>query len=130
MASLTGPALSSFAGAATQSSLREWREKKAMHRATRSKSVASNLETALVGPTAVGPGVVALPNDVSSRFGRRLRELRLSRDLTQADMARKFGIDRSFISEMECGRKAVSLPVLEVIALGLQVSLSELFEGL
>ncbi len=78
--------------------------------------------------TASAPPVLA--NDVSSRFGRRLREMRHSRSLTQADMARKFGIDRSFISEIECGRKAISLPMLEVIALGLQISLSELFQDL
>ena len=84
--------------------------------------------------TAEDPGGAAAPsalaNDISSRFGRRLRELRHSRSLTQADMARRFGIDRSFISEIECGRKAISLPMLEVIALGLQVSLSELFQDL
>jgi transcriptional regulator with XRE-family HTH domain len=56
--------------------------------------------------------------------------MRHDRALTQADMARKFGIDRSFISEIECGRKAVSLPMIEVIALGMQISLSELFQGL
>jgi DNA-binding XRE family transcriptional regulator len=77
---------------------------------------------------ATAPAVLA--NDVSSRFGRRLREMRHSRSLTQADMARKFGIDRSFISEIECGRKAISLPMLEVIALGLQITLSELFHDL
>lgn len=77
-----------------------------------------------------GDATVALANDVSSRFGRRLREMRHSRSLTQADMARKFGIDRSFISEIECGRKAISLPMLEVIALGLQITLSELFQDL
>ena len=69
-------------------------------------------------------------NDISSRFGRRLRELRHSRGLTQADMARRFGIDRSFISEIECGRKAISLPMIEVIALGLEISLSELLQDL
>ncbi len=68
--------------------------------------------------------------DVSSRFGRRLRELRLERKLTQSDMAKKFGIDRSFISDVERGRKSISLPLLEVIALGLQISLSTLFEDL
>lgn len=90
-----------------------------------------------VPPTEAKPPVSApvtaapvLANDVSSRFGRRLRQMRLSRNLTQSDMARKFGIDRSFISELECGRKAVSLPMLEVIALGMQISLSELFKDL
>jgi DNA-binding XRE family transcriptional regulator len=71
-----------------------------------------------------------LQNDVSSRFGRRLRQLRRERELTQSNMAKKFGIDRSFISDVERGRKSISLPMLEVIALGLRISLSELFEDI
>jgi transcriptional regulator with XRE-family HTH domain len=68
--------------------------------------------------------------DVSSRFGRRLRELRVQRKLTQSEMARKFGIDRSFISDVERGRKSISLPMIEVIALGMNLSLAKLFEDL
>jgi DNA-binding XRE family transcriptional regulator len=68
--------------------------------------------------------------DVSSRFGRRLRELRLQRSLTQSEMARRFGIDRSFISDVERGRKSISLPMIEVIALGMNLSLAKLFEDL
>ena len=64
--------------------------------------------------------------DVSSRFGRRLQTLRRERRLTQTLMARRFGIDRSFISDVERGRKSISLPMLEVIALGLEISLSDL----
>jgi DNA-binding XRE family transcriptional regulator len=69
-------------------------------------------------------------NDVSSRFGRRLRELRQKNALTQSDMARKFGIDRSYISDVERGRTSISLPILEVIALGLRISLSDLFRDI
>jgi DNA-binding XRE family transcriptional regulator len=68
--------------------------------------------------------------DISSRFGLRLRELRRERNLTQLRMARDFGIDRSFISDVERGRKSISLPMLEVIALGMKVSLSELLKNL
>jgi transcriptional regulator with XRE-family HTH domain len=68
--------------------------------------------------------------DVSSRFGERLRQLRRERNLTQVRMAVDFGIDRSFISDVERGRKSISLPMLEVIALGLKMSLSELLRDL
>lgn len=74
--------------------------------------------------------VPTLALDVSSRFGLRLRELRQERNLTQLRMAREFGIDRSFISDVERGRKSISLPMLEVIALGMKVSLSELLRDL
>ncbi len=70
------------------------------------------------------------PRDVSSRFGLKLREFRRERNLTQLRMSKEFGIDRSFISDVERGRKSISLPMLEVMALGLQVSLSELMRDL
>ena len=72
----------------------------------------------------------ALPRDVTSRFGLKLREFRKERNLTQLKMSKDFGIDRSFISDVERGRKSISLPMLEVMALGLQVSLSELLRDL
>jgi DNA-binding XRE family transcriptional regulator len=68
--------------------------------------------------------------DVGSRFGLRLREFRRCRKITQIQMAVDFGIDRSFISDVENGKKSISLRLLEVIALGLNVSLSELLTGL
>ena len=68
--------------------------------------------------------------DISSRFGVRLRELRRSRNMTQLEMAISFGIDRSYISDVERGRKAISLPTLEVIALGMDVSLSALLKDI
>ncbi len=71
-----------------------------------------------------------LPMDVSSRFGARLRQLRRERNLTQTRMAMEFGIDRTFISDVERGRKSISLNLLEVIALGLRMSLSELLRGI
>lgn len=74
--------------------------------------------------------VLEFPKDVNTRFGLRLRELRRSRNMTQLRMAVDFGIDRSFISDVERGRKSISLHMLEVIALGLQVSLSDLFDGI
>ena len=68
--------------------------------------------------------------DVSSRFGVRLRILRQQSNLTQSQMAIRFGVDRSYISDVERGRKSVSLQTLEIFALGLKISLSELLKDL
>jgi transcriptional regulator with XRE-family HTH domain len=68
--------------------------------------------------------------DVSCRFGRRLRKLRYERNLTQVQMAVDLGIDRTFISDVERGRKSISLRFLEVIAIGMNISLSELLKDL
>lgn len=71
-----------------------------------------------------------LPKDVSSRFGVRLRELRRDRNMTQLRLAVEFGIDRTFISDVERGRKSISLPMLEILALGFKLSLSELLRDI
>jgi len=67
---------------------------------------------------------------LTCRFGERLRELRKQRSLSQMAMAMQFGIDRGYISDLERGRKSANLPMIEVIALGFDISLSELFKGL
>ncbi len=68
--------------------------------------------------------------DVSSRFGLRLRQLRRDHNMTQLRMAVEFGIDRTYISDVERGRKSISLPMLEVMALGFQLSLSDLLRDI
>ncbi len=45
-------------------------------------------------------------------------------------MATEFGIDRSFISDLERGQKAICLPLLDVLARGLNLSLSDLLNNL
>ena len=46
--------------------------------------------------------------------------------MTQIEMSIEFGIDRSFISDVERGKKAISLPLLEVIAIGFGLTMSDL----
>ena len=76
-----------------------------------------------------GENMQALHRDINTRFGLRLRELRCTHNMTQLRMAVDFGIDRSFISDVERARKSISLPTLEILALGLNLSLSELLKG-
>ena len=85
-----------------------------------------------IASTAAGttPHEVPVCWDIGTRFGQRLRELRHARNMTQLDMAVMLGIDRSFISEVECGKKGISLALLEVIALGFHLSLSDLLRDL
>lgn len=45
-------------------------------------------------------------------------------------MAERVGIDRSYISDMETGKKNVCLPTLEVIAQAFEMTISKLLSGL
>jgi transcriptional regulator with XRE-family HTH domain len=68
--------------------------------------------------------------DILARFGNRLRELRHQRGISQEAFADKCGLDRTYISGIERGRRNVALRNLEAIAKALRVSLSELMDRL
>jgi len=68
--------------------------------------------------------------NITVRFGKRLRELRKKRGWTQVQMADALGIDRSYISDMEGGKKNVCLPTLEVLAQGFGISMARLISRL
>jgi len=64
------------------------------------------------------------------RFGERVRELRQAAGLSQEAFAEHCGLDRTYISGIERGKRNVSLENLKVLARALNVTLSRLFEGL
>ena len=70
-----------------------------------------------------------MSEDVRVRLGARLRELRAERGLSQEELAFRCGLDRTYVSGVERGVRNPSLQSLRVIAKSLDVSLSELFEG-
>jgi transcriptional regulator with XRE-family HTH domain len=48
--------------------------------------------------------------NITVRFGLRLRKLRKEKGWTQVEMADALGVDRSYISDIERGKKNVCLP--------------------
>ena len=56
--------------------------------------------------------------------------MRKEKGWTQVQMADALGIDRSYISDMERGKKDVCLPKMEVLAIGFGISLSALVSRL
>jgi transcriptional regulator with XRE-family HTH domain len=67
---------------------------------------------------------------IAARFGKRVRELRTKKGLSQVEMAHRFGIDRGHISEIESGKKNVCLPMLDVLSKGFGITISELMNGI
>jgi transcriptional regulator with XRE-family HTH domain len=67
--------------------------------------------------------------NIAVRFGRRLRYLREKAELSQGEMSHKFGIDRGNISEWENAKVCPSLPMLETLADGFKITISELMKG-
>jgi transcriptional regulator with XRE-family HTH domain len=68
--------------------------------------------------------------DIRARFGARLRSLRERRGLTQVELADYLGLRRTYISDLERGKRNVSLLTLEIIARGFGMSVSQLFRKL
>lgn len=55
-----------------------------------------------------------------------LRLVRVYHDLTQADVAERVGLSKSYVSEIESGEKKVSLAVLEKYSAALDIPMSSL----
>jgi transcriptional regulator with XRE-family HTH domain len=61
------------------------------------------------------------------KFGQRLREIRLSRRLTQERFAETLNLSVDFLSLIERGRNAPSFETLDRIAKRLKMSVADLF---
>lgn len=66
---------------------------------------------------------------IAAPIGRRIRCLREKAGLSQGEMAHHFGIDRGNISEWENAKVCPSLPMLETVADGFNITVSELLKG-
>lgn len=68
--------------------------------------------------------------DIKTKFGNRVKELRLSRGYSQEQLAELSELDRTYIPGIESGKRNVSLVVIEKIANAFNLSLSELLNQL
>ncbi len=67
-----------------------------------------------------------MPADIRARFGARLRSLRKRRGMTQVELADYLGLRRTYVSDLERGKRNVSLVTLQIIARGFGLSVSKL----
>lgn len=64
---------------------------------------------------------------IQAAFGKRIRELRARSGVSQELLANRAGLDRSYISDVECGNRNISIVNIEKIAHALNVSIEYLF---
>ncbi len=67
-----------------------------------------------------------MSSDILKLFANRLKKLRTERNLSQEDLALLCNIDRTYIGRIERTERNPSLEVLQKIADGFEISLSEL----
>ncbi len=63
---------------------------------------------------------------IEEAFGEVIRKLRKSNSMSQEKLAERSNLDRSFISQIECGRKQPSLITIYQLAKAFKLSASKL----
>ena len=63
-----------------------------------------------------------------TKFGNRVRQLRLAAEMTQEDLAHRCGLFRTYMSRIETGRANPTLTMIHALADSLRVPVTSLFE--
>ena len=67
--------------------------------------------------------------DIKLKVGQRIKELRKNLELSQEALANNAEVDRTYMTDVENGRRNISVEVLERIIIALKVSYSEFFNS-
>ncbi len=67
--------------------------------------------------------------DIKHKVGQRIRELRKQLELSQEALANEAEVDRTYVTDVENGRRNVSLEILERLIKALRVSFTEFFNS-
>ena len=67
--------------------------------------------------------------DIKQKVGQRIKELRKGLSLSQEALAYKAEVDRTYMTDVENGRRNISLEILEKIIAALEVSFTEFFNA-
>ena len=67
--------------------------------------------------------------NIKLKIGQRIKELRKVLELSQESLAYKAEVDRTYVTDVENGRRNVSIEILERIIKALDVSIAEFFNS-
>ena len=65
---------------------------------------------------------------ISKKLGQNIKRIRLRHKMSQGDICRAIGMDRSYMSAIESGKKNITIVVLEKLASALDVFVYELLK--
>ena len=66
--------------------------------------------------------------DIRQRLGRNVRRLREEKGWSQEDFADRAGIHRTYVSDIERGRRNPTVTIVEKLAVPLEVTASKLLD--
>ena len=67
--------------------------------------------------------------DVKVKFGERCREMRQKMNISQEKFALQIGMDRTYYSSVENGKRNISIKNIAKIANGFGITIEELLKG-
>ena len=67
--------------------------------------------------------------DIKLKIGQRVRGLRKELELSQESLAYKAEVDRTYVTDVENGRRNVSVEILERLIKALEVSFFDFFNS-
>ncbi len=67
---------------------------------------------------------------ITDALGMRIRQLRVEKGLSQEKFALHIGMDRTYFASVEAGKRNISIINIQKIADGLEIPLSQLFDGI
>jgi transcriptional regulator with XRE-family HTH domain len=66
--------------------------------------------------------------DITKKFGQRIKQIRLSKKLSQGKLAKKLNVGAAYISKIERGTENISLRGMEKLAKALTVNIDQLLK--
>ncbi len=69
-----------------------------------------------------------MKEDILIRFGKQLKKLRNDRMISQEELAFRCQLSKNYISDVECGRRNISLKAMDQLSKGLGIELFKLFQ--
>ena len=67
--------------------------------------------------------------DIKIKVGQRIKELRKTISISQESLANKADVDRTYVTDVENGRRNVSVEILDRLINALDVTVSEFFNS-
>ena len=66
--------------------------------------------------------------NIKEKFGAKVKQLREERNFSIEHLADISNVDRNYISDIEKGKRNVSIEIIEKLSKGLKVKIQELFD--
>ena len=81
----------------------------------------------IVGGSIVGVKLILSNMDIKEKFGHKVKELRENKGFSIEQLANISNVDRNYISDIEKGKRNVSIEIMEKIILALDTDFMEFF---